>query len=99
MAVSGRVYRLTPLAQADLESIWTYSAENWSPDRADSYISELMKAFTTLAAGGRRGRPVPERLGYLKYAVGSHLVFYRESHAAIDIVRVLHQRMDAEQHL
>jgi plasmid stabilization system protein ParE len=34
-----------------------------------------------------------------KYAVGSHLVFYRETGHDIVIVRILHQRMDVERHL
>jgi toxin ParE1/3/4 len=27
--------RLTPLAETDLEDIWSYSAENWTADQAD----------------------------------------------------------------
>lgn len=37
-------YRLTPKAEADLEDIWFYTAESWSPAQADRYID----AFTPL---------------------------------------------------
>jgi toxin ParE1/3/4 len=99
MAIRGRTCQLTPLARADLENIWNYTADTWSPEQADKYISEFVTAFAAIAAGERKGRLIPERAGYLKYAVGSHLVFYREGEATIDVVRVLHQRMDVERHL
>jgi len=34
-----------------------------------------------------------------KYPAGSHVIFYRKVHADIDIVRILHGRMDFERHL
>jgi toxin ParE1/3/4 len=98
MAVRGRICQLTPLAQADLENIWNCTADTWSPEQADKYISEFVTAFAAIAAGKRKGL-VAERAGYLKYAVGSHLVFYREGEATIDVVRVLHQSMEVERHL
>jgi toxin ParE1/3/4 len=40
------------------------------------------------------------RPGYCKHAVGSHTLYYRiGSEVVIDVVRVLHQRMDADRHL
>ena len=36
---------------------------------------------------------------YRKYGAGSHVLFYRSVKAGIDIVRILHGRMDFEQHL
>ncbi len=98
MAKAGR-YRLSPLAQADLEDIWSYTVGRWSPEQAESYHATIIAAFEGLAAGGKHGRPVDIRAGYLKYRVGSHLVFYRLSEAGIDIMRILHERMDVGRHL
>jgi toxin ParE1/3/4 len=39
------------------------------------------------------------RSGYLKYRSGSHFVFYRLTEGGIDVVRILHTRMDFERHL
>ncbi len=36
--------------------------------------------------------------GYLSYAVGSHLIVYRETDLIV-VVRVLHKSMDAPRHL
>lgn len=94
-----RGYRLYPLAQADLEDIWSYTATQWSAEQAESYHAGIIAAFEGLAAGGKQGRPSDVREGYLKYAVGAHLVFYRCSKAGIDVVRILHQRMDVTRHL
>ena len=94
-----RGYRLSPLAQADLEGIWSYTASRWSVEQAQSYHAAIVAAFEGLAAGSKQGRPSDVREGYFKYAVGSHLVFYRHSEGGIDIVRILHQRMDVMRRL
>ena len=40
------------------------------------------------------------REGYYKYGVGKYLIFYRhKGEDQIEIVRILHGRMDIEQHL
>ncbi|RQT38490.1 type II toxin-antitoxin system RelE/ParE family toxin [Burkholderia contaminans] len=52
-----------------------------------------------LARSEKAGRTCIVRDGYFRYAVGSHVVFYRETEYTIDVIRVLHQRMDIEQHL
>jgi toxin ParE1/3/4 len=38
------------------------------------------------------------RPGYCKYQVGRHLIFYRQVSDGLEIVRVLHDRMDVETH-
>jgi len=47
-----------------------------------------------------RGRACDDiRPGYRKYHVGRHLIFYRESPEGLEIIRILHDRMDIETHL
>ncbi len=94
-----RGYRLSPLAEADLEDIWLYTFQTWSAEQADSYHGSLVAAFQGLASGRKTGRAVDVREGYFKYAVGSHLVFYRMDGAQVDVIRVLHQRMDVGRYL
>ena len=92
-------YLLSPRAQADLEEIWDYSVEIWGTDRAERYVRDLWEGIKYLAANPKRGRSCDEvRAGYRKYAIGSHFVFYRVTARGIDVVRILHQRMDFEQH-
>ena len=39
------------------------------------------------------------RKGYRVYHVGRHLIFYRQKSTGIEIIRILHDRMDVETHL
>ena len=99
MSGKSRRYRVSPLAEADLEEIWLYTFKHWSLEQADTYHNLIVAAFAELAAGTKTGRRVEVREGYFKYAVGAHFVYYRQSDAALTIVRVLHQRMDSQRHL
>ena len=92
-------YRLRPKAEADLEDIWRYSASHWSDRQADSYIEAVLDALDLLAKEPLRGRPADFRQGYRKHPVRSHFIFYRQYGSQIDVVRILHQRMNVEPHL
>ena len=90
----------SPAAEADLEQIWRYSAETWSADQADQYVLQIHGSCTELAANRRKGRSLADiRAGYYKLNVGSHFIVYRIVGESIDVVRVLHQRMDIGAHL
>lgn len=89
----------SPMAQADLDGIWEYSAAHWGPDQADSYTDVLRDACQALAGGERQGRAVDIRPGYLKYAVGTHMVYFREQADRLEIIRILHQRQDVTRNL
>ena len=90
---------VSPRAEADIDGIWDYTAEQWGPDRADRYVRDIWQAIERVAADPRRGRPIAIRSGYRKYSVGAHVIFFRLLADGIDVVRVLHQRMDFERHL
>ena len=92
-------YRLSPLAESDLEDIWLYTVERWSVTQADSYHADIIEAIKKLASGERKGRRVDVRDGYQKYTVGRHFVFFCLSDIDVDVIRILHQSMDVERHL
>lgn len=94
-------YVLTPRARRDLGEIWDYSAERWGAAQADRYVRLIATECAALASGRSVGRSAEAiRPGYLRRAVGSHLLFYRtRKRGGIEIVRILHQRMDVERHL
>lgn len=99
MANKHRIPRLTPLAEADLEEIWTYTSHYWSMEQADKYHREIMAAIEGLAAESLPGHPCDVREDYWKYKVGMHVLYYRCSGDFLDIIRVLHGRMDVDAHL
>ncbi|WP_075122901.1 type II toxin-antitoxin system RelE/ParE family toxin [Burkholderia paludis] len=57
MPVKSRTVRLTPPAETDLEGIWSYTVERWSPEQAERYVGEFAAAFERLACGEWLGRP------------------------------------------
>jgi toxin ParE1/3/4 len=97
--VSG--YLLSPAAQSDLDQIWNYTYDRWNPDQAEEYLRELQRALERAGTNPLIGRPCDEiRPGYRKLAAGSHILFYRLlPEDVIDVVRVLHRRMDIDRHL
>lgn len=100
MSAGSKEFRLRRKARTDLEGIWLYTAEHWSPTQADIYYGRIVEIMAALASGRLRGRSAEDiRPGYLKYPAGSHFVFYRQAKYGIDVIRILHQQMDVEQHL
>lgn len=89
-------------AQNDLEKIWLYSFETWSAEQADRYYNLILDEVEYLAENPDSGKDYGHlRKGYLCSKVKSHFIFYkvRQSENAIEIIRILHQRMDIENRL
>ena len=99
MVNKNRIHRLSPLAEADLEEIWLYTFRQWSLEQADAYSLSIMAAIEGLASGCNIGQRADVREGYWKYRVGRHVVYFRSSDSHLDIIRILHGRMDVDLHL
>ncbi|MEM6896664.1 MAG: type II toxin-antitoxin system RelE/ParE family toxin [Pseudomonadota bacterium] len=85
----------TPAARGDLDTIWRYTAEIWGVDQADSYIRAITTTCEGVAQGTRPSQSADHiRAGYRKVASGRHVIFFRQPGAALEVVRILHQRMD-----
>ena len=79
-------YVISPMAEEDLEHIWTYTAREWSVEQAESYTNDIINMFEDIAAGRRDGRPVLVRAGYLKTLIGRHAIYF---HARGDVIAYL----------
>ena len=91
---------LSPRARADINGIWDHTEQHWGAEQAERYVRQLWNDITYLAADPRRGQDCAHiRAGYQKFSSGSHVVFYRLIPGGIDIVRILHSRMDFGRHL
>jgi len=91
-------FTLTKKAKADLKSIAAYTQRKWGKEQRKIYARQFDDCFhmlsETLAAGSKCDFI---KQGYRKFPVTSHLVFYRSvNRSEIEIVRILHKRMDAE---
>ncbi|MBP9087936.1 MAG: type II toxin-antitoxin system RelE/ParE family toxin [Kofleriaceae bacterium] len=68
--------------------------------QTESYIRALWQAIERVTAAPKCGRACDEiRLGYFKFPVGAHMLFYRLTATGVQVVRILHSRMDFERHL
>ena len=91
---------VSPAAKRDLDNIWNSSRANWGIDQSETYVREIGRCIAKLAAQPSLGRACPDiRVGYFKYLPGSHVIFSRQGENKIVLVRILHERMDAQRHL
>ena len=89
-------FLLSHEAVDDLDSIWSYTFETWSEDQADFYYHELVKACQEIANHPTYlDKEYKEIMpGLFCHRVYKHLVFYILVDDAVEIVRILHERMD-----
>jgi toxin ParE1/3/4 len=84
---------LTPLARADLNGIWEYTASQWSNEQADLYIRSLDSAFRQLCISPLIGKRLevidpPVRV----FPFRSHVIIYMPGETNLNVLRVVHQR-------
>lgn len=92
--------RFTPKARQDLDDIWDFTVERWGSAQAERYVVTIVRVCQDLAAGRRFGREAGMvREGYLTYRTGAHVVFFRGVDDEVEIVRILHERMDPARHI
>jgi toxin ParE1/3/4 len=93
-------YRLTNEAIADLSGIWQYTFQNWSESQADKYYLLLADACQELANHPNMGKKYENLYpGLLGFNVQQHIVFYLVGSEGIEVVRILHSRMDLKKRL
>jgi toxin ParE1/3/4 len=93
-------YRISKKAVADLDEIWFYTAEKWSLAQADRYYLLAFNEIDHICMSPTSGRPMDHiRKGYRAAKVKSHLIFYRVVDKTIEIIRILHERMDIDSRL
>lgn len=91
-------FTISKKANQDIEKIWLYTYENWSLEQADRYYNLILDEIEFIAENfesGKSGDYIKE--GYRASIVKSHIIFYKRSKSNIvEIIRVLHQKMDIE---
>lgn len=90
-----------PLAISDLRDITRYSRREFGDRRAREYIDTIKAKAGDLAAGRSSGLPFDDPIpGFWKQRVGSHVLFYHlHDESFLTVVRILHGRMNIEDHL
>ena len=88
---------ILPTAEADIAAIWDYGVREHGVDAANRYVARISHSLELALQFPSMGSDYGEvRKGYRKLASGDHLIFYIPHDGGIDVVRVLHGRMDVE---
>jgi toxin ParE1/3/4 len=87
-------------AVSDLEKIWLYTLEKWSVEQADRYYNLIFDEINYICKNNSAGKSMEHvRKRYRASKVKSHLIFYRVLNNTIEVIRILHERMDIENRL
>ncbi len=91
---------LSPRAKLDLSEIWDYTLSHWGADQAEKYVRNLWSTMQQVSSDPAKSVEIGDvRKGYRKISSGSHVVFFKATGDGIDVVRILHQRMDFQRQL
>jgi len=85
----------------DLNNIWNYTYENWSENRADKYYATIKFDCLEIGKNPKLGKNYSRiNRSLLGFKSGKHIVFYHSiSEKEIEIIRILHERMDLKNRL
>jgi toxin ParE1/3/4 len=86
----------TNKAVEDLSEIWRYTLEAWSENQADFYYQMLLDNCNEIARNPQLGKKYDEiAANLLGIQAGKHIIFYRRLRVnEVEIIRILHERMD-----
>jgi toxin ParE1/3/4 len=88
------VLRLSRLAEADLEQIGDYIAQD-NPGAAAAFIMQIIETCTLLAGSPKIGRDRSNlRPNTRSFPVGRYVVFFQMVPGGIEVLRVLHGARD-----
>jgi len=92
---------LSPKAKADLSDLWDYTYSVWSVEQAEKYVRELWAAMQEQTRDLTKSVDIGDvRKGYKKVRSGSHVIFFKVTRdGVVEVVRILHQKMDFDRHL
>ena len=95
------MYIISQEAIDDINNIWIYTAENWSIEQADRYYNLILDEIEYIANNFESARDFSKRRKNYRYSkIKSHLIFFKKSSDKyIEVIRVLHEKMDIENRL
>lgn len=94
-------YRISEKAINDLNEIWLYTFKKWSKQQADRYYQLIIDDIEFISDNFNTGKSAENiRKNYRVTQIKSHLIFYRKiENDLVEVVRILHQRMDVKNRL
>lgn len=94
-----RRFRVSRAARQDLLRIGRFTERRWGKAKRNHYLGQLDEAFGLISENAAIGSSCDEIYpGYRKFPEGSHVIYYRLTDM-VEIIRILHERMDPDSHL
>lgn len=92
---------ISSLARNDLKEIGRYTQQNWGIAQRNIYLRAFAAMFDDIrdeAIAGEKRSDI--RPGIMSCRCNRHVIFFRRDPAGtVEILRILHQRMDVQRHL
>ena len=97
---SNRKLVVSARAEDDLRRLLATSRVMWGEEQRDAYAERLTAAVQHLLAHPYLGRARDDLSpGLRALPAGSHMIYYRSDEQTVEIVRLLHDRMDPTRHV
>ncbi|WP_071985767.1 type II toxin-antitoxin system RelE/ParE family toxin [Serratia symbiotica] len=94
--------QFTKNAREHIRAIKRYSLRRWGGSVAEAYANSLRVTMTDILdrqPSPGRDRSMDLHFGVRSFPVESHIIYYREVPAGIEVLAVLHQTQDPHNHL
>jgi toxin ParE1/3/4 len=96
-----RKLHLSPAASEDLENILQFTLDSWGEKQFEVYLSFFQETFDSIQKDPEcllsQGRDEIFK-ACRSIRSGHHVVFYRLKNKNIEIIRILHEKMDFSRH-
>jgi toxin ParE1/3/4 len=90
-----RTLRFRPQAKRDVAEIRRYSRATWGADQAKLYMEALTACVDRVAEGTAVTTSFEtEGLIFQRSRCREHLIYFIETQTSVDVVRILHPRMN-----
>ena len=90
----------TERAEADLDDIWSFTADRWNEEQADLYLERLRSAIGNRDTRKLRAKPIDFAMsGVMRMREVRHFIYFRMVDEGLLVLRVLHDSMDETLHL
>lgn len=88
-------YRLSRVSEYDLMQIKRYGQETWGAKRTSQYMKAIENVLETLLVSPELGKSRDELIAGLRsFSVKKHIIFCRLCDEEIEVIRILHSRMN-----
>ena len=93
-------YVLSPQAQKSIRKIKSDSIKRFRRARTTLYLQHIQLIMQEIADNPSKGEDrATIKAGYFSVSVNSHIIFYRVVDNVVQVIDVLHKRMDHMRHL